>query len=155
MFRQMVLMVLFLGLTGPALAQSGGESAQASMAGLRTALAPGKQVFISRQMALNPAEEAAFWPIYDDHQKGLAELAARRRQNVAGLARAATAAVDEDTADELGSEALAIEADEARLLERTHDRMSRAIAPAKALKYLGLEMKLSAMDRYEAAAALP
>lgn len=155
MLRPMLLLVLFLGFSGPALAQSGGESAQARMAALRTALAPGKQVFISRQMALNPAEEAAFWPIYDEHQKTLAQLAARRRQNVAGLARAASSAVDEDEADDLGSEALAIEADEARQLERTHDRMRRAIAPARALKYLGLEMKLSALDRYEAAAALP
>ena len=33
--------------------------------------------------------------------------------------------------------------------------MSRALPPAKALKYLALELKLAALVRYEAAAVLP
>lgn len=154
MIRPMFVLLLALGLTGPALAQDAGDGGQARMSELRAALAPGKQVFIARQMELNPAEEAAFWPIYDGHQTELAELATRRRQNVAGMVRAA-GNVDEDVADDLASEALAIEADEARLLERTYDRMSRVIAPAKALRYLRLEIKLAAMARYEAVSALP
>ncbi len=156
MFRPMFVLLLSLGLAGTALAQATGDGGQARMAELRAALAPGKQVFIARQMDLNQAEETEFWPVYDDHQKGLKELAERRRGNIAGLARAiAAGTVDEDDADDLASEALAIEADEARLFERTQDRMGRAIAPAKALKYLALELKLAALARYEAAAALP
>ena len=155
MIRPMFVLLLALGLTGPALAQDAGDGGQARMSELRAALAPGKQVFIARQMELNSAEEAAFWPIYDGHQTELAELATRRRQNVAGMVRAAAGSVDEDVADDLASEALAIEADEARLLERTHNRMSRAIPVDKALKYLRLEIKLAAMARYEAASALP
>ena len=154
MFRLMIALTLSLGLAGPTLAQSSTDGGQARMNELRAALAPGKQMFIARQMSLTPAEETGFWPIYDSHQAGLAELAARRRANVASLA-AATAAIDEDDADDLASEALSIEADEARLFERTHGRMSRAIPPAKALKYLGIELKLAALARYEAAAALP
>jgi len=155
MFRLAFVVLLSLGLAGPALAQAPGDGGQARMADLRAALAPGKQVFISRQMNLDTAEEAAFWPIYDDHQKGLDELATRRRENVAGLVRAATGTVDEDDAEDLANEALAVDADEAQLLERTHRRMSRALSPARALKYLGLELKLAALARYEAAAALP
>ncbi len=154
MFRLTIALLLSLGLAGPALAQAGGDGGQANMSALRAALAPGKQVFIARQMALSTAEEAGFWPIYDEQQSGLAELAARRRANIAGLA-AATDATDEDDADDLAKEALAIEADEARLLERTHARMARAIGQAKALKYLRMELKLAALARYEAAAALP
>ena len=154
MFRLILALILSLGLAGPALAQSGGDGGQARMNELRAALAPGKQVFIARQMSLNTEEETGFWPIYDGHQAGLAELAARRRANIAALA-AATEATDEDDAEDLANEALAIEAEEARLFERTHARMSRAIAPAKALKYLRIELKLAALARYEAAAALP
>lgn len=150
-----LLALLCLGLSGPALAQATGDGGQARMAELRAALAPGKQVFIARQMALTPAEEAEFWPIYDDHQKGLAELAERRRENVAAVARAVTGTVDEDDAEDLAQDAVSIEADTARLLERTQGRITRAIAPAKALKYLALELKLAALVRYEAAASLP
>ncbi|PZO08438.1 MAG: hypothetical protein DCF27_08195 [Lysobacteraceae bacterium] len=154
MFRLMIALLLSLGLTGPALAQAGGDGGQARMNELRAALAPGKQIFIARQMNLNPAQEAGFWPVYDELQAGLAELAARRRENFAALA-AATESMDEDDADDLADDALAITAEEARLFERTHGRMSRAIPPAKALKYLGLELKLAALARYEAAAVLP
>lgn len=155
MFRSLMVLLLSLGLASPALAQATSDGGQAGMAELRAALAPGKQVFIARQMALTPAEEAGFWPLYDDHQKGLAELAARRRENNAGLARAAAGGVDEDTAEDLGSEAVSIESDEARLLERTQSRMLRVLPAAKALKYLALELKLAALSRYEAAASLP
>ena len=84
MTRHLLILLLSLGLSGPALAQATGDGGQARMAELRAALAPGKQVFIARQMALTPAEEADFWPIYDEHQKGLADLTERRRDNVAG-----------------------------------------------------------------------
>ncbi|MBW8369153.1 MAG: hypothetical protein K0M70_15010 [Arenimonas sp.] len=154
MFRLMIALLLTLGLTGPAFAQSAGDGGQARMNELRAALAPGKQIFIARQMNMTPAEEAGFWPIYDEHQAGLAELATRRRENFAALA-AATDAMDEDDAEDLASDALAIAADEARLFDRTHGRMSRAVSQAKALKYLGLELKLAALARYEAAAVLP
>ena len=155
MIRRFFFVLLSLGLSGPALAQASGDGGVARMTELRAALAPGKQVFIARQMALSPAEEAEFWPIYDDHQRDLAELAERRRENNAGLARAAAGAVDEGDAEDLLEEAVSIEADEARLFERTQGRMSRAIAPAKALRYLALELKLAALARYEAAAILP
>jgi hypothetical protein len=155
MFRTLLIVLLSLGLPGTVLAQATGDGGQARMSELRAALAPGKQVFIARQMSLSPAEEAEFWPIYDEHQKGLAELADRRRNNIAGLVRASGSAVDDDDAEDLAREAVSIELDEARLFERTEGRMTRAIAPAKALKYLGLELKLAALARYEAAAVLP
>lgn len=155
MFRTLLIVLLSLGLSGTALAQATGDGGQARMSELRAALAPGKQVFIARQMSLSPAEEAEFWPIYDEHQKGLAELADRRRNNIAGLVRASGSAVDDDDAEDLAREAVSIELDEARLFERTEGRLRRAIAPAKALKYLGLELKLAALARYEASALLP
>lgn len=155
MFRTLLIVLLSLGLSGTALAQATGDGGHARMSELRAALAPGKQVFIARQMSLSPAEEAEFWPIYDEHQKGLAELADRRRNNIAGLVRASGSAVDDDDAEDLAREAVSIELDEARLFERTEGRLRRAIAPAKALKYLGLELKLAALARYEASALLP
>ncbi len=56
MFRLMFVLLLSLGLSSPVLAQATGDGGQARMSELRAALAPGKQVFIARQMSLSPAE---------------------------------------------------------------------------------------------------
>lgn len=156
MTRIVLFLLLSLGLATPVVAQDAGDGGVARMSELRAELAPGKQIYVARQMNLNPAEEAAFWPVYDDHQKGLADLEARRRNIVAAQVRiAASGATDDDDLQDIAEEVLAIETAEARLLERTYARLSRAIPEAKALRYLQLETKLAALARYEAVAALP
>lgn len=158
MTRLTPALFLFLSLAlfaAPAPAQPAGDAAHQSMTELKAQLAPGKQIFVSRRMALTPADEAGFWPLYDEHQQALAELLQRRRDNVQAYARAVGGGMDEDTANDLADEALSIEADEAKLLDRTYHRLRRVIAPEKALKYLQLESKLAALQRYELAASLP
>ncbi len=155
MTRLMFPLLLSLALASPVHAQLTGDGGESAMAALRAELAPGKQVFIARQMSLDPAEEAAFWPLYDDHQAGLADLAERRSRVVDEQVRVATATATDDDLRDIAQEVLAIETEEARLLERTHSRLRRAIPEAKALRYLQLETKLLALARYEAAAALP
>lgn len=152
MLRPIFLTLFLLLSAASALAQ---EAPEQRMAALKAQLAPGKQIYIARQMALDPADEADFWPIYDAHQAELASLQQRRRENVAAYARAAAGGLDEDAARELAEDALEIAAEQAELMESTYTRLSRAIPPAKALKYLQLEMKLAALADYEAVAALP
>ncbi|MFY2764069.1 hypothetical protein [Arenimonas sp. MALMAid1274] len=153
------LMAALLALAGPwaaapARAQAGDPAAH--MAALRAQLAPGKQTFIARQMGLTPAEEASFWPHYDQHQKDLAELVQRRRENAAAAARAATAGtLEADEYEDIAEEALEIDADEAGLTERTYSRLSRVIPPSKALKFVQLEAQVAALLRYELAATYP
>ncbi len=144
-----VLLAALLPLA-PAAAQTADPAAH--LAALRTQLAPGKQVYISRQLALTSAEEAAFWPIYDEHQAALGEITTRRRENAAALARAAG---DDDTLEDLGEEAVDIELDEAALMERTWNRVRRALPMAKALRYLQLEALLSTLQRADLAPSTP
>lgn len=154
MFR--VVPALFLGLllSAPVLAQQATDPAR-HVAELKTQLAPGKQIFIARQMALTPAEEAGFWPLYDEHQKELSDLVRRRRANSAAYAKAAVAGnIGEDFAEDLAEEALRIEQDEAKLNERTYSRMSRSVSPEKALRYLQLEKQIDTLLRYELAASV-
>jgi hypothetical protein len=123
---------------------------------LRTQLASGKQAFISRQMALDSAEESRFWPIYDEHQRTLEPLQQRQRDHAAAYASAvADGTLDEDLARELARELVAIAADESRLVDRTYSRLRRSLSEAQALQYLQLEARLSALLRYELAATLP
>lgn len=152
MFRTFTALALALLLAAPALAQTAADPA-AHMAGLKAQLSPGKQVFISRQMDLTPAEEADFWPVYDAHQSELADLVRRRREAAADYVRLAS--LGEDEAEELAEELAEIDMQEARLNEATYSRLSRLLPATKALKYLQLERQLSTLLRYELAAAAP
>ena len=153
MFRTLSVpaLVLALSFAAPAGAQSADPATH--VASLKAQLAPGKQVFIARQMNLNPAEEADFWPAYDAHQRELADLVERRRAAAAAYARLSS--LDEDTATELAEEIAEIDLEEARLNEETYSRLSRGLPAAKALKYLQLERQLSTLLRLELAASVP
>ena len=130
--------------------------AYAQMQAMQSQMGQDKRAFIDRQLQLSPEEAAHFWPVYDAHQVALAELNRRRLDNVLSYARAWNAgALDDDTAMRLAKDALAIEKDEAVLLQRTFDRASRAIHPAQAARYLQVEAKVRAMVRYQQAAQLP
>lgn len=152
MFRTLSALALAVLLASPALAQTAADPA-AHMAGLKAQLAPGKQVFVSRQMGLTPAEEADFWPVYDAHQSELAGLVQRRREAAAEYGRLAS--LDEDAIADLAEELAEIDLEEARLNESTYSRLSRLLPAAKALKYLQLERQLSTLLRYELAATAP
>jgi hypothetical protein len=149
MTRILGALALTLALVAaPALAQD------PSLAALKAELAQGKQIVVARQMALNPEQEASFWPAYDEHQRELLELNRRHRENSAAYARAA-ASLDEDQAEELADEALEIAREQAQLTERTYSRLRRNIGPEKALQYLQLEAKFAAIANYDVAATLP
>lgn len=152
MSRILTALALAALLASPALAQTAADPA-AHMAGLKAQLAPGKQVFVSRQMGLTPAEEADFWPVYDAHQNELASLVQRRREAAAAYGRLAS--LDEDAIADLAEELAEIDLEEARLNEATYSRLSRLLPAAKALKYLQLERQLSTLLRYELAATAP
>jgi len=155
MIRTIPALVLsLLLLATPALAQVAGSEAR--MDELRAQLAPGKQSFISRQMALNPAEEASFWPVYDEHQRALESLQQRQRDNAVAYANAvASGELDESLARELARELVSIASEEARLVDRTYSRLRRSLSEAQALQYLQLEARLAALQRYELASLLP
>jgi len=141
----------------PALAQVAADGAQARMDDLRAQLASGKQAYVSRQMGLNPADEAGFWPVYDEHQRELESLLQRRRELATTYADAVAAnTMDEDLARKLSRERVSIAADEAKLVDRTYSRLRRSLTEAQTLQYLQLEAQVSALQIYElTAASLP
>jgi len=156
MIRTLHVLVLSVLLSAtPALAQVGGGPSH--MDELRAQLASsGKQSVVSRQMALNPAEEAGFWPIYDEHQRALESLQQRQRELANAYAAAlASGGLDDRLARDLSRELVAISADEAKLMDRTYSRLRRSLSESQALRYLELEARLSALQRYDLAASMP
>lgn len=151
MSRSILTLALALSLAVPAaFAQQAGNAAQ-KMAALQAEVAQGKQAYISRELAMDPAEQAAFWPVYDKVQEELAQLAERRRANAAAISYGTRSEIDEDDAEDLADEAVAIEVDQAKLMERTYRTLSRTIAPRKALAYVQAEARLATLQRYEIA----
>ena len=142
-----LIFLLAATLALPALAQETRGDAVARVNQLKAAVAPGKQIFIARQLQLSNEEDATFWPVYDTHQAGLADLAERRSRLLARHAeRLAAGQVDDGDIEDLAEEMLALEADEAELIESTFARLGRAGMPvAKAARYVELENDLRAL----------
>lgn len=151
MTRSLILLLTAV-LALPALAQETprGNAVQRVNA-LKAAIAPGKQIFMARQLQLSNEQDAAFWPAYDMHQAGLADLADRRARLLSRFEeRKAAGQVDDGDIEDLAEEMLALEADEADLLESTFARLSRAGLPVeKAVRYIALEKDLRALRHFE------
>ncbi|GAB2671412.1 hypothetical protein [Arenimonas aestuarii] len=146
-----LIFLLVAALALPVLAQNAGGDAEARVRQLKAAVAPGKQIFIARQLQLSNEEDARFWPAYDTHQAGLADLAERRSRLLARHAeRLAAGEVDDGDIEDLAEEMLALEADEADLIESTFTRLGRAGMPVeKAVRYIQLEKDLRALRHFE------
>ena len=146
-----LIFLLVAALALPVLAQETRGDAVARVNQLKAAVAPGKQIFMARQLQLSNEEDATFWPVYDTHQAGLADLAERRSRLLARHAeRLAAGQVDDGDIEDLAEEMLALEADEADLLESTFARLGRAGMPVeKAVRYIQLEKDLRALRHFE------
>lgn len=156
-----------LGLTlilaaGPAFAQSPAATSQDSAAAfsqlqaLMAEVGPEKRAFVAEQLDLTEVEGGKFWPVYEAHQAALARLNERRLNNIVAYGEIWNAeATDDKAMAAVAREALAIEKDEAALLERTYNKLKRAVPVVKAVRYLQLESKLRALVRVELAARIP
>lgn len=128
----------------------------AEMHALETEIGAGKRAFIEEQLELTLQDDARFWPIYDAHQEALQAFNQRRLDNILKYARAYNAdALDDATALAIAEEALDLERDEAKQMERTFHKLRKAIPAIQAARYLQVENKLRAVVRFEQAAQVP
>lgn len=150
--------------TAPAWAQEAGNPGYsedeaevvAEMHALESVVGEGKRAFIEEQLDLTLQEDAKFWPIYDAHQEALQAFNQRRLDNILKYARAYDAdTLDDATALAIAEEALDLERDEAKQMERTFHKLKRAVPAVQAARYLQVENKLRAVVRFEQAAQVP
>ena len=83
------LLLLACALAAPALAQST-PPALPTLVELKAQLASGKQIVVSRALGLTSAEEADFWPAFDELQAGLAGVESKRREARAAMRRSSS-----------------------------------------------------------------
>lgn len=103
---------------------------------LRGQSASAKQTLVARALALTSGEEADFWPVYDEVQAGLAEIAERRREARADLAGGDAADAVETLVD--------ADVDEADVLQRAWSRLRGNLPVEKLQRYLDIERRAAA-----------
>lgn len=150
-----ILIMLVSSVTFAALAQ---EPASTNMEILRAKMQADKKLLVASAMKLSDAQAKAFWPIYDAHQAELDKINARIGQLITRYAEAYNAgegALTADQAKKLIDESFVLDADELKLRKATAAKVSKALSPAYAARYVQIENKIRAVIRYELASKIP
>jgi len=145
-------------LAAPAIAQSKPAAAQPAdnMQILREKLQADKKLVVAANMDLTEAEAKAFWPIYDEYQKGLQKINDRLATVITAYAKEYNArSLTDERAKKLMEEAVAIEDAEAQLKRSIMPRLAKVLPGRKYARYMQLENKIRILVKYEIAAEVP
>jgi hypothetical protein len=113
-----------------------------------------KRTLVEKNMQLTADEAKRFWPLYEDYQRKLDVIV--QRQNHAFLDYIGSeAAMTNANAARIGREILAADADEQKLRERQLRKLLAALPARKAVRYMQIENKIRAIDRYDVAERMP
>ena len=145
---------LIASLTLPALAQT--VPTETDMQILAQKVKADKKLLVAVNMQLTDAEAKGFWPIYDAYQKDLGGVDGRLLSVISTYAAAYNdGAVPNDLAKHLIDEYLAIGQDEAKMTRSYVPKLAEVLPGAKVARYLQLETKIRAVERYELAGGIP
>jgi hypothetical protein len=115
-----------------------------------------KKLLVAANMDLTEPEKTAFWPVYDAYQKDLQAINDRLVKTIKSYADAYNAkSLTNDQAKRLTDEAIAIDADEAKLRSTYATKLNAVLPATKAARYLQIENKIRAALRYDMASAIP
>ena len=153
--RVMTAFVIAAALAAPSMAQTA-ATGTSNMDILRQKIKADKKLVVAENLNLTDAEGAAFWPVYEAHQKELQVINERLAKMIEAYAAAYNKGpVANDTAKKLLDDAMAIEDAEAQLKKATAAKAMAVIPAMKAARYIQIENKIRAIIRYELAAAIP
>jgi hypothetical protein len=115
-----------------------------------------KKVVVAANLELTEPEKMTFWPIYDAYQKDLQGINERMGRTIKSYADAYNSkSLTNEQAKKLTDDALAIEADEAKLRSSYAAKLN-AVLPAKTVaRYIQIEGKIRAALRYDMASSIP
>jgi len=131
-------------------------AADTNMQILRDKIKADKKLLVASNMELSDAEAKGFWPIYDAYQKDLQQLNGRLGKVIVEYADAYNAnTLTDDQAKKLTSEAIAVDAAEAKQRQTYAGKLAKLLPGKKVARYLQIENKIRAVVRYELAARIP
>jgi hypothetical protein len=147
----MVAVALALGPVPQASAQAGPDPAAVQT--LRDNIRADRKAVVERNLQLAAADAAKFWPVYDAFQKELAPI--RSRYNRAILDFIGTDTMTDANAKRLMNEVVSSEEADAKLRRSYAPKFTKAVGSKKAARYLQIESKIRALERFDQAAAIP
>jgi hypothetical protein len=136
---------------GPSLAQ---DNPADTMQIVRNKIQADKKLFIAENLQLTASEAKAFWPVYENYQKGMSALNNRMIKLIRDYANNYETMADQ-TAKRLMDESLAIEADRLKLRQAYLPRFRKVLREKQVARYYQLENKVQAAMSYELAAEIP
>jgi hypothetical protein len=120
----------------------------------REAIENQRRVLVAGSLPLSPAEEKAFWPLYDDYEKERRAIDERANRLVADFV-ASAASLSDSQAKEMLAKALEVDDERVRVRRRFLDRMGKAIAPRKLVRFYQIENKLDSVVRADISRQIP
>lgn len=121
---------------------------------VRQAARADKRGLVEKNMQLSAAEAKLFWPAYDEYQKKLDRIEQRRNRAILDYINGESSMTDAN-AKRIMHEILAADADEQKLRDRTFRRLLSRVPARKAVRFLQIENKIDAIDRYDIAERIP
>lgn len=123
---------------------------------LQDKLRADKKFVVAINLPLKEREATQFWPIYDAYQAELAAVDARVAKIIRDYQQAdATGTLNDAAARDLAEEMLAIDNEDANLRRRYFAKLLQVLPPIKVTRYLQIEGKIRAANRYEVTSKIP
>ena len=121
---------------------------------LRSDLRAQKVAVITQMMAFTEAEDAAFWPVYREHELELSRIYDERLVAIETYAKVYTN-LTPAVADQLALKVLDLEVRRATLKQKYDTRVKAALSPIKAAQALQIENQIQLLVDLQVAASLP
>jgi hypothetical protein len=137
----------------PAQAQ---ELTASSMDVLRHQLDLDKKGVVEANLVLTESQAAAFWPIYEEHQRELEAIDARVVKLVNDYVdKYVSGSITDAIARQMIGEATALDEAEVALRKKTLAKLDDAVPAIEAARYLQIENKIRAVVKFDLADAIP
>jgi Spy/CpxP family protein refolding chaperone len=121
---------------------------------VRQAVAADKRGLVEKNMRLTPEELKRFRPVYEEYQRRLAPITAKQNRAVIDFIESEDSMTDAN-AKRIVQEILEAESEEQKLRERTQKALLAVLPARKAARYLQIENKIRAINRYDIAERMP
>jgi hypothetical protein len=121
---------------------------------LRQDIKKGKVAVLTEMMELTPEEASKFWPVYNEYDKELTRMADERLALIRVYAENHGSMTDQQVT-EMGRKVLDLESRRTELKKRYFDRLSQALTPKIAGRFLQIENQLLMILDLQVASSLP
>lgn len=148
------LVSIAMGQQQPTVVQNREANLKAYVELLRADVRKQKVSILSELMNLSPQEASAFWPVYNEYDKALTTLADGRVELIKTYSENFRSMTD-SIAQKLANGSLDLEMKRIQLRREYFEKMSKALSPRLAARFLQIENQLEKIIDLQIAANLP